>query len=599
MQATVPVSGSISLGLPTSSLESRHLGPLRFHKQFLGIASSSLRRSRTSGRSNFVDSEYHHGTVFCPLPSCPFFPRLKLRLVRSQPEIRAFSSLFESGGKWWREKRPNGRSSRKALERLRTHRHRGRVLRTAAWIAVMLLMWASALYAQARAQIYMERNILPPLATIVSSHLGRQVELGKVERLSLLSVTLGPSSIGPHSEEFSCGEVPGLQIRLLPLRSIKRGQVVVDAVLRQPHALVAQKQDWSWLGIPTPAEKKVMKHSTETGIDARTKLKRVSREEMGARMSRERDLAARLAVKTGYTLGDTVESLHGKSQKIAPKAKSGSQGEDSKLEFTQAELDVDEENFSEQEQDGFGRRARTRRRENNPGIDDEEFEEPTLAMDVKRTVLRAKNWTDVKIMKPMKRKLLRNWSRCPSSPLTKREYQYRNLQRSSLAARAMFERIDRDKRQKMNSLRKGGPPNLEQGKSSVVVQQVGNSGLLASGKEREVGSTEGGLTNQDAATSRKGISMRTSLLEQTAMPATKGVGGGPFDELWGNIDAGDEGTGSGLTRRVQGLASRLVRQAKRRVDVSRANGWTPIALDAVYFRDGTFMLLAYGDEEAR
>jgi hypothetical protein len=57
--------------------------------------------------------------------------------------------------------------------------------------------------------------------------------------------------------------------------------------------------------------------------------------------------------------------------------------------------------------------------------------------------------------------------------------------------------------------------------------------------------------------------------------------------------------GQGLRRRVKAIIRRLVRLAKRRVEVSQAEGWTPIALESVYFKDGTFTLLAYGDQEAR
>ena len=54
-----------------------------------------------------------------------------------------------------------------------------------------------------------------------------------------LSKVLRRSSIGPHAEEFSCGGIPAIQIYLRPLKSLQRGQVVSDAILRNPHLLVA------------------------------------------------------------------------------------------------------------------------------------------------------------------------------------------------------------------------------------------------------------------------------------------------------------------------------------------------------------------------
>jgi hypothetical protein len=657
---TVPVSGSISLGLPTSSLQSsaRRLSPLKFHKELLGDSHSILQWSRNLrkrghgyGDSNAKEGRQHHheggGFSFCPLPNCPFCPPLTLRhgvgvgspppppdsrasfsntfegggswsrnlsrrrkrghgygygdsnskegggfLFCPLPNCRtsrvglptkaraSFSNMFESGSSWWREKRPNGTSSRKALESLRTHEHRGKFLKAATWLAAVLVIAASTLYAQSRARAYLERKVMPPLASIVSAHLGREVELGKVEHLSLLSVSLGPTSVGPHAEEFSCGEIPGIEIHLRPLKSLKRGQLVLDAVLRNPHALVAQKQDWSWLGIPAPAEKKSTKQSSEDGIDARTKVRREAREEMGVRMMKEREVAARLAAKTGYTTGEVEECVTSSSSSSRAK---GAEKFGRKVDSSvQADSDFEDE-YPEQHRNGRSSRGGKRKSEIDAGIDEDDFEEPTLAKDVERTFSRAKDWTGRRVIRPVKRKLLRSWSRSHGSTMTKSEYQNRNLQRSAVAARSMFESNDRDRRQKMLlSMRSKGAK--AQGKTAFLLENT--SSPPPSGRNDE------GIVCAD----ERVVEQQRRLSKNFSDDDSKW---GAFDEFWGNDSMGDATIGSGLTKRVKGLANRLVRQAKRRVDVSRANGWTPVAIDTVYFRDGTFMLLGYGDDEAR
>jgi hypothetical protein len=60
-----------------------------------------------------------------------------------------------------------------------------------------------------------------------------------VRSVSLLEITLQTCSIGPHREEFSCVEVPVMKIRVRPFASLRRGKVVIDAMLSEPSVLVS------------------------------------------------------------------------------------------------------------------------------------------------------------------------------------------------------------------------------------------------------------------------------------------------------------------------------------------------------------------------
>jgi hypothetical protein len=123
-----------------------------------------------------------------------------------------------------------------------------------------------------------------------------------VRSVSPLGITLQTCSIGPHREEFSCAEVPVMKIRVRPFASLRRGKVVIDAVLSEPSVLVAQKKDFSWLGIPAPSEDTLKRHSEEEGIDYRTKTRRLAREKASEQWYEERDKAAWEAAERGYTL---------------------------------------------------------------------------------------------------------------------------------------------------------------------------------------------------------------------------------------------------------------------------------------------------------
>lgn len=170
---------------------------------------------------------------------------------------------------------------------------------------VCLLVW----YGQSKAKIYVEANLLPSVCTLLSGHLQRELDFGKVRRISPLSITLESCSIGPHSEEFSCGEVPTVKLRIRPFASLRRGKIVIDAVLSSPSLLVAQKKNYTWLGIPY-SEGIPQRHlSAEEGIDHRTRKRRLAREGAMVRWERERDDAAKLSAENGYIISECESVL--------------------------------------------------------------------------------------------------------------------------------------------------------------------------------------------------------------------------------------------------------------------------------------------------
>jgi hypothetical protein len=169
---------------------------------------------------------------------------------------------------------------------------------------VCILVW----YGQTKARDFIEAKLLPSVCSALSEHIQRDLDFGKVRRISPLSITLESCSIGPHKEEFTCGEVPTVKLRVLPFASLRRGKIVIDALLSHPSLFVVQKKDCSWLGIPS-SEGSLQRHlSTEEGIDYRTKTRRIAREEAAARWERERDDAASEAAKMGYIVSEKSPS---------------------------------------------------------------------------------------------------------------------------------------------------------------------------------------------------------------------------------------------------------------------------------------------------
>jgi hypothetical protein len=205
-------------------------------------------------------------------------------------------------------------------------------------------------------------------------------------------------------------------------------------------------------------------------------------------------------------------------------------------------------------------------------------------------------------LRPVKRKLLRIWSTKQPLILTKAEYQTRNLQRSALAARTMFEKLERERWQKsglvVHSGQEATPSGSMSRTASTKEEDLQRLSEVSSGSEKEKGHSDDSTT-VGAKTIKQGSKVQTAGPKALTPMEVNGIRVSQFNDLWGNLSSETEVVGQGLRRRVKAIIRRLVRLAKRRVEVSQAEGWTPIALESVYFKDGTFTLLAYGDQEAR
>ncbi|XP_010254207.1 PREDICTED: uncharacterized protein LOC104595255 isoform X2 [Nelumbo nucifera] len=178
--------------------------------------------------------------------------------------------------------------------------------------AIGMLLWCG----QVKARSFIEARLLPSVCSTLGEYLQRELDFGKVRRISPLSITLESCSIGPHNKEFSCGEVHTMKLRVRPFASLKRGKIVIDAVLSHPNVLIVQKEDFSWLGIPFSEGNVQRRCSTEEGIDYRTKTRRIAREEVAACWAKERVETAKEAAETGYIVPQHSSSSLGADVQI-------------------------------------------------------------------------------------------------------------------------------------------------------------------------------------------------------------------------------------------------------------------------------------------
>ncbi|KAG2700000.1 hypothetical protein I3760_07G213600 [Carya illinoinensis] len=283
---------------------------IKLHCLFLGTPLNVSLRGRNKGKFFYLDGTGHLGERAFRRCTCAKQDPWITQVIRFSNFCgqnvdllrRALRSRNESMVNCVKE--PFSRS--KALIRsLAPLREEGLLLfRGSVFVAVIFGACLFVWYGQQKARGFIETRLLPSVCSALSEHIQRELVFGKVRRISPLSITLESCSFGPHKEEFSCGEVPTVKLRVRPFASLRRGKIVIDALLSNPSLFVVQKKDYTWLGIPS-SEGSLQRHlSTEEGIDYRTKTRRIAREEAAARWERDRDDTAREAAERGYIVSE-------------------------------------------------------------------------------------------------------------------------------------------------------------------------------------------------------------------------------------------------------------------------------------------------------
>lgn len=392
--------------------------------------------SHPSDEGGLPPAHHFASRWFSAQPNSPFLPfsmDIKKKL-QQQP-----ANLSRIVGCWCQSRMRDGGRAMLGATRGFLYERSILVLRGVAFVGSVVLLGMLTLYAQAKAQTHIQKHVLPPVASIVGAYLGRSVGFGKVQSVSPLGLTLESCSLGPHDEEFSCGELPLVEIRVRPFASIQRRQIVLDAVLIQPNLLICQKKDWSWLGIPSPNDRSFHRNSLEEGLDARTKARRLSREQMGLRLARARDEAARRSANSGYV----VQGEQLPEQTFVKPTRLGDAG------FESEERDNIVSELFPDTSSKHATQQKTRDLERSwseavKGGEDEHksFQEevsPSAKLALSRSLTDCKTWVDIHLLKPVP--LFKHWS--VKTTASRVEGQRRNLNASAAAARAYFERFDR------------------------------------------------------------------------------------------------------------------------------------------------------------
>ncbi|KAI3848153.1 hypothetical protein MKX03_015643 [Papaver bracteatum] len=358
------------------------------------------------------------------------------------------------------------------------------LIRCSIFVAVISAIGTLVWYGQLKAKSVVEAKLLPSVCLVLSEYLERKVDFGKVKRISPLGITLESCSIGPHYEEFSCGEVPTIKIRVRPFDSLRKGKIVIDAVLSRPNILVVQKEDFTWLGIPSSDGVFNRHSSAEEGIDYRTKTRRIAREGAAVSWATERNTAAKEAAQMGY---------------IVPEHASGfSAGEVSKEGVVQFD-DMTSSNSFFCVDEGLHRRDHNSM---DPGV---EYSlkhgdlEKSLGVELHGSGL--KLWSRI-IAAPLRRRFKRKGRHKDISKacfLAKK----RNLEHSAVAAVAHFQGINGRKSSDPSQL--GGAPSSGS-RDAVELEAIVSKGRVASDSDKKTANEHESVVTKMEKHSKRGNS---------------------------------------------------------------------------------------------
>jgi hypothetical protein len=410
-----------------------------------------------------------------------------------------------------------------------------------------LLVW----YARLKAQRFVEIKLLPSVCSILSEYLQREIDFGKVRSISPLGITLQSCSVGPHKEEFSCGEVEVLKLLIRPFASLRQGRIVINAFVSQPCLLVSQKKDFSWLGIPPPSEISYKRNSNEEGIDHRTKSRRIARETASSKWVLDRDLLAKAAADNGYVLPKRG-SVMGSSEDLLQDSKTQNWND---FENSSEDFCMDQEMHSKDSRIVDG--SRHADLENSFGF--------------KARVPVSKFWAQLMpdfSRRKFKRKLHNKFFSENSSFC-----QQMILRRSSLAALRHFKSLD-----KKNDSLHGS--DLDARLAEIMVDKPEKPGHDSADNSVNKVEKFGSLTRSN------------QLLP-----------------IWPFTFTGNNAHSDGLEDEIEKSKS-VMGLTREEISAELAEGLTqtqaegiekalPVTVDSVYFTGGTLMLLGYGDQEPR
>jgi translocation and assembly module TamB len=97
-----------------------------------------------------------------------------------------------------------------------------------------------------------QRQAAPFLTTELSKLLGRPIEIGKIEDLSLQGIEVGPSRLPPIPEDQSTVTLQGLKLEINPLLFLVGKPVVAQATLVKPVIDLVQDAQGRWLVLDPP-----------------------------------------------------------------------------------------------------------------------------------------------------------------------------------------------------------------------------------------------------------------------------------------------------------------------------------------------------------
>lgn len=124
------------------------------------------------------------------------------------------------------------------------------------WLGIFIgtLFGAAGLGLAAWAWIFINEDLSPLLSKTLTNSLERPVDLGDVEKVTLGSIQVGPSTIGAAADDSTTLEVDTTIVRFDLIETLLTSELGLDLTLIKAEGYLAQDEEKGWLDVDVPEQ---------------------------------------------------------------------------------------------------------------------------------------------------------------------------------------------------------------------------------------------------------------------------------------------------------------------------------------------------------
>ena len=142
-------------------------------------------------------------------------------------------------------------------------RHRWRKVALVCGAGGVVILGGASLWAWR----YIQNDLAPLLSRTLTESLDRPVEIGDVERVTLTSIRVGPSSLGATPDDPTAVSAETVEVRFNLLAALISRRLSLDLRVKEAEGYLEQDEDKGWLVLETPEREAAQRELFKVEVD--------------------------------------------------------------------------------------------------------------------------------------------------------------------------------------------------------------------------------------------------------------------------------------------------------------------------------------------